>query len=244
MAGRRLSRGMSHQHLVEEVKVSARASAARAARASSQRARGMVSDEAMQVPYETMQQDIVGCSARASARALAARAARASSTRVRVWESEETILESGPGPGEGNSEAAEGSDDMDPDESTGEAPVKRRRLGDGVDTVTLISNQVHVKLPNMARFQTFHGRPVLQSLAMPTMDQIQACLPAGSKAFIITTKEVQMEAADPLDNDDTALAANIVENFNAIGFLRVWGSPASPSDAVICGFCPSCVWRR
>ena len=128
---------------------------------------------------------------------------------------------------------------MDPDESTGEAPVKRRRLGDGVDTLTLISNQVHVKLPNMARFQTFHG-----SSSSQTMDQIQACLPAGSKAFIITTKELQMEAADPLDNDDTALAANIVENFNAIGLLRVWGSPASASDAVVCGVCPSCIWRR
>ena len=133
MAGRRLSRGMSHQDLIE---ISARALAARAARAhahaSSQRARGMVSGEAMHVPNESLQQDIVGCSARSAARALsrAASAAR-------------DLLESGPGPGEGNAEAADGSDDMDPEDITGEAPVKRRRLGDGVDTVTLISNQVH-----------------------------------------------------------------------------------------------------
>jgi hypothetical protein len=163
------------------------------------------------------------------------------------WESEEARLESGPGLGEGNSQAAEGSDDMDLGESTGEAPVKRRRVGDGVDSVTLISNRVQVKLPNNARFQTFHGGPVLQSLAMPTMDQIQACLPAGSKAVIITTKEVQMEAADPLENDDTklGLAANLVHNFNAIGFQRFWGSPeSSSSGAVPCGACPSCVWRR
>jgi len=187
----------------------------------------MVSDEAMQVPNESMQQDIVGCSARSAARALsrAASAAR-------------DLLESGPGPGEGNAEAADGSDDMDPEDITGEAPVKRRRLGDGVDTVTLISNQVHVKLPNMARFQTFHRNSSSQ-----TMDKVQACLPAGSKAFIITTKEVQMEAADPLDNEEACLA-NVVQNFNGIGLLRVWGSPASASDAVVCGRCPSCIWRR
>ena len=78
--------------------------------------------------------------------------------------------------------------------------------------------------------QTWHGQPVQQSLLMPTMDQIQACLPAGSKAVIISTKFVQMEA-DPHDSDETntELASNIAEHFHALGFLRFW-SRAGLSD--------------